>query len=224
MPNLPSRAWAPAPAAGVVWMLFNVGFIVLVGFGPGVLVSRGASLGGAGFQVSLAVWVSSLSVPLGGVLADRTRRPSIAIVLGCVLTALAIAAVPLLPAQVVWLLLAGVLAGVPAGAIVALVPGSVRPEHVAAAFGLFYATYYLGMAALQPVAGLLRDLTGSPSAPLFFAAAMMALAALALGLFRRIEGQGASPLLDVLPRPHRSPSGVFAFSTHATRLCAGLVS
>ena len=72
--------------------------------------------------------------------------------------------------------------------MVALVPGGVRSDHVAAALGLFYATYYLGMAALQPVAGLLRDLTASPSAPLFFAAGMMALPALALGVFRRIEG------------------------------------
>ena len=191
MPNLPPRGWALALSAGAVWMFFNVGFIVLLGFGPGVLVWRGASLGGAGLQVSLAVWVSSLSVPLGGALVDRTRRPNIAIVLGCVLTALAIAAVPLLPAPVVWLLLAGVLAGVPPGAIVALVPGSVRSDRVAGAFGLFYATYYLGMAALQPVAGLLRDLTASPSAPLFFAAGMMALTALALGVFRRIEGNRA---------------------------------
>ena len=149
------------------------------------------SLGGAGFQVSLAVWISALSVPLGGVVVDRMRRPNVAIALGCVLTALAIAAMPLMPAPVVWLLLAGVLAGVPPGAMVALVPGGVRSEHVAAAFGLFYATYYLGMAALQPVAGLLRDLTASPSAPLFFAAGMMALTALALGVFRRIEGDRA---------------------------------
>jgi len=192
MPNLPPRGWALALVAGAMWALFNVGFIVLVGFGPGVLVSRGASLGGAGFQVSLAVWVSSLSVPLGGALVDRTRRPNMAIVLGCVLTALAIAAVPLLPAPVVWLLLAGILVGVAPGAIVALVPGSVRPEQIAAAFGLFYATYYLGMAALQPVAGLLRDLTARPSAPVFFAAAMIALPALVLGVFRRIEGQRSS--------------------------------
>jgi cyanate permease len=170
-------------------MLFNVGFIVVIGFGPGVLVSRGASLAAAGFQVSLAVWVSVLSVPLGGALVDRTRRPDVAIVLGCALTALAVAAVPFLPAPVVWLVLAGVVAGVPPGAIVALVPGSVRLEHVAAALGVFYATYYLGMAALQPVAGLLRDLTASPSAPLFFAAAMMALSAVALGVFRRIGGE-----------------------------------
>lgn len=187
VPELPGRGWALIMTAGVAWMLFNVGFIVLVGFGPGALVSRGSTLTRAGFLVSLAVWVSSVSVPLGGAVVDRWRRPDLAITAGCLLTALAVTATPLLPAPVVWLLVAGVMVGLPAGPIVALVPRSVRPEQFAAGFGVFYATYYLGMAALQPVAGLLRDLTGSAAAPLFFAAGAMVLAAVALGAFRWIE-------------------------------------
>jgi hypothetical protein len=59
---------------------------------------------------------------------------------------------------------------------------------------VLYATYYLGMAALQPV-GLLRDFTGSAGAPLFFAAGAMALTAATPGVFSWIarrdpEGQG----------------------------------
>jgi len=187
VPHLSARGWALALTAGVAWMLFNVGFIVAVGFGPGVLVSRGDTLARAGFLVSLAVWVSSIAVPLGGVVVDRWRRPDLAITVGCLMTALAIAAMPLLPAPLVWLLMAGVMAGLPPGAIVALVPHSVRPEQFASAFGIFYATYYLGMAAFQPVAGLLRDLTGSAAAPLFFAAGTVVLTAVASGAFRWIE-------------------------------------
>jgi len=145
--------------------------------------------------VSLAVWVSAISVPLGGAVVDRWRRQDHAIVAGCLLTALAIAATPLVPAPLVWLLVAGVVVGLPPGAIVALVPSSVRPEQFAAAFGVFYATYYLGMAALQPVAGLLRDFTGSAAAPLFFAAGAMALTAVTPSVFswvarRAPGGQG----------------------------------
>ncbi len=69
-------------------------------------------------------------------------------------------------------------------------PRIVRPEQLAGAFGIFYATYYLGMAALQPVAGLLRDLTSSAAAPLFFAAGTMVLVAAATGIFRWIERRG----------------------------------
>jgi len=190
VPHLAARGWALVLTAGVAWMLFNVGFIVLVGFGPGVLVSRGATLAGAGFLVSLAVWVSAITVPLGGAVADRWRRPDLAITIGCLGTALAIASIPLLPIPLVWLLVAGVMAGLPAGAIVAFVPRSAPPAQFAAAFGIFYATYYLGMAALQPVAGLLRDLTGSAAAPLFFAAGTMVLVTAATGIFRWIERSG----------------------------------
>ena len=48
LPNLTPRGWALALTAGAAWMLFNVGFIVMVGFGPGLLQARGASLGQAG--------------------------------------------------------------------------------------------------------------------------------------------------------------------------------
>ncbi len=188
-PNLPVRGWAVGLGAGVVWMLFNVGFIVLVGFGPAFLVSRGTSLAQAGFLVSLAVWVSAISVPLGGALTDRTGRANFAIALSCLITALVVAAMPLVPAATVWLLLAGLMMGPAPGAIVALVPASVQPKDLAGTYGLFYATYYLGMAAMQPVAGLVRDLTGSPAAPIFFAAAAMASTVVALGAFRWIERQ-----------------------------------
>jgi len=186
-PTLPARDWALALTSGAVWMLFNAGFIVLVGFGPDVLVSRGASLAKAGFLVSVAVWVSIVSVPLGGMLTDRMGRPYFAIALGCLVTALAVLAVPILPNAVMWLLVGGLMAGLAPGAILALVPSSVKSEHLAAALGLFYATNYLGMAAMQPVAGLFRDLTGSPAAPIFFAAVMMALTVVALGAFRWID-------------------------------------
>src|SRR6266567_3203373 len=70
------------------------------------------------------------------------------------------------------------------------------PPSLAAALGLFYAAFYLGMAAMQPLAGLLRDVTGSPAAPLFFAAATMVLTVVALGAFRWIERRRSTS-----PRP-----------------------
>jgi hypothetical protein len=38
--------------------------------------------------------------------------------------------------------------------------------------GVFFTWYYVGMAALTPVAGLARDLIGTTSAPLIFAGAL----------------------------------------------------
>jgi hypothetical protein len=51
---------------------------------------------------------------------------------------------------------------------------------------VYYTVYYLGVALAQPAAGLVRDLTGSPAAPLIFAAALMAAAVVGLAAFRRI--------------------------------------
>jgi predicted MFS family arabinose efflux permease len=66
----------------------------------------------------------------------------------------------------------GAVVGLPAGAIMVL-PGEVlRPQHRAAGMGVFLTWYYAGMALLTPVAGILRDATNEPSAPLVFAAAL----------------------------------------------------
>jgi MFS family permease len=189
-PRMPGRAWTNAVVAGVAWMLFNVGFIVLVGFTPSFLVAEGRSVAMAGMMVSVAVWVSVLSVPLGGIVADRTRRGDLAIAAGAGLTALAIAAVPLTTVPLTALMLGGIVVGLAPGALIALLPKSVSVEYLAPAYGIFYAVYYLGMATLQPLAGLLRDGTGRADAPIFFAAVVMAATLVAARAFRRVAPHG----------------------------------
>src|SRR5262249_28451020 len=66
-----------AITSGVAWGAFNASLVAVIAFGPAMLVARGASLGQAGFEVSLAIWVTIVSVPLGGVLSDRIRRPDL---------------------------------------------------------------------------------------------------------------------------------------------------
>ncbi len=78
----------------------------------------------------------------------------------------------------------GVLAWAPAGPIIALVSETLRADNRALGMGLFYTWYYAGMGALPPLAGLARDLSGSPAAPVYFAGAMMLCALACVGLFR----------------------------------------
>jgi hypothetical protein len=52
--------------------------------------------------------------------------------------------------------------------------------------GALYTAYYVGVALAQPAAGLVRDLTASPAAPLVFAAAVMAATVVGLAVFRRL--------------------------------------
>jgi len=62
-------------AAGLIWGLFNIGFAMIFSFGPSMLVERGWSIASAGSTISIVLWLAVVSVPFGGFLADRTKRP-----------------------------------------------------------------------------------------------------------------------------------------------------
>jgi MFS family permease len=71
-------------AAGLIWGLYNVGFAIIFSFGPSMLVERGWSIAAAGSIISIVLWVTVGSVPLGGFLADRCGRPELILVGGCI--------------------------------------------------------------------------------------------------------------------------------------------
>jgi MFS family permease len=189
--GVPGRVWALAVTAGIGWALLNASVIVVASFAPSFLMSRGASVGEAGGITGLALWISIISVPLGGLVADRLRKPRLLIVVGCVATALTIACAARAPWPALWLVASGILLGLPPGIMMALLPRAVRPEHLATALGVFYALFYLGMAVSQTIAGALRDITGDPAMPLLFASGLMLATIAAVTLFWRIEGRAA---------------------------------
>jgi MFS family permease len=185
-----------ASLAGLVWGTFNVGAIIFLSFVPTFLIELGWSAASAGGMASLVVWLCVPLIVLGGHLADRTGRDDLLIAGAALLTALLMAAMPLVPEPILVLILIGVLWGVPAGPIMAL-PQTLPAEERAAAFGVFFTVYYASMATVPAAAGLMVDLTGDARASLLFAAAVMASAALILWLFRvRAAGlvsQAAAP-------------------------------
>lgn len=185
--RLSRRELALGVSSGFAWGCFNASLVVVVAFGPGLLVARGTSIGAAGATVSALLWITLVSVPLGGVIADRWKHPALLIVV-CTLAAGVVAMVfPLSPWPLATLLAMGFIGGLPPGAIMALLPHAVRAETLATAFGVYYTMFYLVMALAQPAAGALRDLTGSAAAPVVFAGALMATTIVGLGLFRMIE-------------------------------------
>jgi MFS family permease len=188
--DLPRQAWWLSAAAGLCWTALNASFIVMASFGPTFLVAQGVSVVEAGSLVSLGIWASLVSVPLGGFVADRLARPNLLIAVGALTTAVCIGLVPLVPAPVLWFLLAGTVLGLAPGAIMALLPKVLAPEHLATGLGVLYTIFYLGMAVAQPLAGLTRDVSGSPAMPIFFAALLMASTVAALGAFRWLESRG----------------------------------
>jgi hypothetical protein len=85
--------------------------------------------------------------------------------------------------------LIGLIFGPPGGLIMAMPGQAVRAERRAIAIGVYFTCYYVGMGVLPTFAGYARDFTGSAAAPLWFAAAMLLVATLALLQFRLIQSR-----------------------------------
>ena len=92
--SLVSREIGLSVLAGLVWGIFNASYVVFLSFAPGFLVEGGTSVGAAGAVTSLAIWVTLVSVPLGGLLADRLKRPDVLTVVGSLLAMGALLAFP----------------------------------------------------------------------------------------------------------------------------------
>lgn len=188
---LSAREWSLCILSGTVWGLFNVAYAAVLVFGPAFLVAGGNSAPAAAAAVSLVSWVILLSLPLGGYLAQRLDAPNLlmgACFAGLALIAagLALGMPPLLACA-----LFGLVAGPPCGLIMAM-PGEVlTARNRAAGMGVFFTFYYLGMTALIPLAGALRDASQDPATPLWFAAATLVGTALALAGFRLIQRREA---------------------------------
>jgi predicted MFS family arabinose efflux permease len=181
------------PLAGTIWALFNVSFAILPGFAPDFLISSGLALVAAGALVSVVTWLLILSVPLGGALAERIGRPNLVLLTCFLAIGLVLFLLPYRPHPLPLLVALGLLYGPPPGIVAALPVEVLRPENRAPGMGLFHTCYYIGMPALTAVAGLSRDLTGNPAAPLLFGGVMILLALPVLGLFRTLQRRWANP-------------------------------
>ena len=178
-------------AGGFAWGCFNASLVTIIAFGPGLLMAHGMALGDAGKVVSLAIWLTMISVPLGGFLSDKLGRPTAVIVLGCLVAAGATVLLPVWPhgwwQAALAFAVVGLAVGPPPGPLMALVPRAVATERVTSTYGVFYTVFYLMMALTQPIAGLVRDRAVDPAAPIVFAAIVMVATVAGLGVFRHLQ-------------------------------------
>jgi len=183
------REWFLILVTGLLWGLYNVGLIIVLAFAPSLLVAGGMDLARASALASIVTWTCVVSAPLGGYLAGRMSGPNLLMAGSLTAFALAAAAFGAGAPAVPTCLALGLFAGLPAGQIMALTNEALRQEHRVLGLGVFFSCYYLLIVALVPVAGLLRDVSGNPGAAMYFAAAMLAAAAAAVGLFRVIQAR-----------------------------------
>lgn len=153
--------------AGLIWALFNSGYNLLVAFAPTMLIAGGTLPTAAGLATSLATWTTTICVLLGGVITDRVGSATALMLGSFTLLAAAMLLAPV-AAPVPMIALVGLVGGLPAGAIMALPSELLRPVSRGPGMGIFFTWYYVGMSALPPLAGALRDVTGLPGAPVAF--------------------------------------------------------
>lgn len=172
--------------AGLIWGLFNVGFAMIFSFGPSLLVERGWSIAAAGSAISLVLWLSVISVPAGGLIADRTGRPLTLAIAASLVVALLLAWLPRSDAVIPILVLIGLISGHPAGPIMSLAARVLAPETRAIGMGVFYTLFYGAMMLGPAIAGRLAKSAGTAAVALDLGALAVLACPPLMWLFERI--------------------------------------
>jgi MFS family permease len=158
--------------AGLLWGAFNAGLVVFYSFTPQFLAQRGLPPLEASSVTSLGLWMSIVSLPLGGWVVEALRRPNAGIVGSCVATAMVLAALPIVPWPMTLGLGLGLAIGPGAGAIVGLPARMVSPGNRAIGLGIFYTGYYVMMAIGPGLAGWAQKSGSTAGVSLFVGSAL----------------------------------------------------
>ena len=189
--QLSLREFVLALLAAAMRMWFAAGYLLFMSFAPVLLIGRGMGVAQAGLLVSLSALVALGSVPLGGFLTDRTRKPNLFITFGALGAGLSCFMLPLAGPALLWILLFGLLRGGCTGGIMALPSEVLRPGSRNAGFGLSSTVYFLGLSVIPPLAGWILDTTKNAEAPLWLAVAMWLMIPLTLLVFRVLQRRWA---------------------------------
>jgi predicted MFS family arabinose efflux permease len=164
---------APLLLISLVWALYNGGSLILFSFLPAFFVAHGMSLAQAGAMTSLSLYTMIPVAPFGGWLFAR----SVGVIPGILLSLACMAVLPVLLLTnippVALMIAFGAIVGLSSGPIFALAGQGLRPEERALAMGILMTIFNLTMAAAPPLAGFARDVTRSPAAPFYVAAAFL---------------------------------------------------
>jgi MFS family permease len=172
--------------AGAIWGLYNVGFAMIFSFGPSLLAERGWSIAAAGSAISLVMWLSVISVPSGGYLADRTKRPFAMAIVASLVVAGLLAWLTRSDTVIMILVLIGLFGGFPAGPIMSLTARVLVPETRAIGMGVFYTLFYAAMMLGPAVAGRLAKSAGTAAVALDLGALTVLACPPLMWLFERI--------------------------------------
>lgn len=189
--KVPVRGRLPLLAlllAASIWALYNAGLAMVFSFGPTFLTERGWTLTEAGSTVAVFLFLAALTIPAGGVIADRSGRQDLVIWFSCGAFALLLLAALAVPGGAVMPVIygMGLVAGLAAGPIVGLPALFLTAEVRALGMGIFFAVYYGANLVTPILAGWAADQTGGAGIVFVLGAVMVALCIPALEALRVI--------------------------------------
>lgn len=199
--RLKGRTLYAVIAAGLIWGLYNASLSMIFSFGSTVLAERGWSVTQASSATSVVLWLVALSVPLGGILADRTGRPLTVLVSGLIFFAIMLIVAArgesVLPAFIVL----GLVCGLPAGPIMSLPAQVLTPDTRAIGMGIYYTLQYV-IAVLGPwLAGAIGSVAGTSQITFDFGVIMLVACGPALWAFHKFaQASGARPSVSTPAR------------------------
>jgi MFS family permease len=167
---------------------------MIFGFGPALLTEPGWNVTEASSVTSIVLFLTVVSVPLGGYLADRSGRKSAIIVFGCTAFGGALLLALNTKAVVPVFILLGLIAGLPAGPIMSLPATVLSPPNRAIGMGLFFTLFNLIVVIAPLAAGSLAASIGSASVTFDTGAVMLALCCLCFFIFQRMVKAIAAPV------------------------------
>ena len=171
--------------AGLIWGLYNAALGMIFGFAPAMLAERGWSTAAASSATSITLWLVAISVPLGGILADRLKRVDAVLLAGLVVFGVTLAYAARTEAVYLSFGLLGLVAGISAGPIMSLPTKVLPPEKRAVGMGIFFTLFYLLIVLSPMVAGYLAKTSGRTSIAFDLGVAMLAFCLIAMIAYRR---------------------------------------
>lgn len=178
--NLSKRDVLLASTAGTIWGLYNAAYIIFVSALPDFLIHRGFSVTEASGLASILAWALLVSLPLGGYMSQKLGHPNL--IMGSCFVAIAVFALLLAGSSAPMTAFAAlaVLIGLPAGLIMTILPKVLAVDKLSGGLGIYFTVFYVALATLPGVAGVVRQRFEDVASPIVFGAGAMLTACLVL--------------------------------------------
>ncbi|NQS90748.1 MFS transporter [Patescibacteria group bacterium] len=146
---------------GFCWMWFNASTISFLTFAPDFFISKGYSIGFAGFLISLLMWGLLILSPIIGHLIDKVNNNDVFIGVGGIILATAIYLVTRSTNFLFPMVVMAVAMGLVPVSVLSFPSKILKSENLGLSFGILLTCASIGRVFSPYIAGLIRDKTGS---------------------------------------------------------------